>query len=417
MSAEFTGERVIPGQVDVNLWNEHLARYAFAARLCRNRRVLDVGSGTGYGAAALGANAALIAGMDIASDALAYSREHYSARNLRWVQASCLDVPFRDGSFDLVLAFEVIEHLTEWQKFLEEARRVLAPGGQFIVSTPNRLFYAETRRLSGPNPFHEHEFEYEEFHAALKAVFPHVSLFLEDHTEGILFKSVGSRGAADVRLEGHEQAPQEANFFVAVCAMTPQTGSPTFVYLPSSANLLRERGLHIQRLEGELRTKDEWLAETKGEHQKLVAMFREQTTELEQRNAWAERLDAQVKASGKRIEALQKELADEQAASKAVARGYEEKVAELEQDVAQKTRWAEETELRLGTELAAKCAELALCVELLQRAETTVEERTNWALQLDSQRLELEAKLSMVEASRWVRLGRTFGIGPALREQ
>src|SRR5947209_5087966 len=142
MSAEFTGERVIPGQVDVNLWNEHLARYAFAARLCRNRRVLDVGSGTGYGAAALGANAALIAGMDIAADALAYSREHYAARNLRWVQASCLDVPFRDGSFDLVLAFEVIEHLTEWQKFLEEARRVLAPGGQFIVSTPNRLFYA-----------------------------------------------------------------------------------------------------------------------------------------------------------------------------------------------------------------------------------------------------------------------------------
>ena len=41
--AEFTGERVIPGQVDADLLNEHLARYAFAARLARGKRVLDAG--------------------------------------------------------------------------------------------------------------------------------------------------------------------------------------------------------------------------------------------------------------------------------------------------------------------------------------------------------------------------------------
>ena len=41
--AEFTGERVIPGQVDVDLLNEHMARYTFAARLARGKRVLDAG--------------------------------------------------------------------------------------------------------------------------------------------------------------------------------------------------------------------------------------------------------------------------------------------------------------------------------------------------------------------------------------
>jgi hypothetical protein len=48
--AEFTGERVIPGQVDADLWNEHFARYLFASRLARGRRVVDLGSGSGYGA-------------------------------------------------------------------------------------------------------------------------------------------------------------------------------------------------------------------------------------------------------------------------------------------------------------------------------------------------------------------------------
>src|ERR1017187_819804 len=47
MQVEFTGERVIPGRVDADLLNEHMARYAFAARLARGKRVLDAGCGAG----------------------------------------------------------------------------------------------------------------------------------------------------------------------------------------------------------------------------------------------------------------------------------------------------------------------------------------------------------------------------------
>jgi hypothetical protein len=56
--------------------------------------------------------------------------------------------------------------------------------------------------------------------------------------------------------------------------------------------------------------------------------------------------------------------------------------------------------------------ELAQCVDYLHQAEKTVEERTLWAQRLQAEIDQLQAKLAMVEASRWVRLGRRVGLGP-----
>ena len=53
----------------------------------------------------------------------------------------------------------------------------------------------------------------------------------------------------------------ESHFFVAVCANRPQTGNPTFVYVPRAANVLRERERHIGLLREELAEKNQWLAE------------------------------------------------------------------------------------------------------------------------------------------------------------
>src|SRR5579864_4749519 len=80
--AEFTGERLVPDQVDVDLFNEHLARYAFAARLAHGKRVLDAGCGTGYGSAELAHTALAVTGADIAAEAIAFAREHYRLPNL-----------------------------------------------------------------------------------------------------------------------------------------------------------------------------------------------------------------------------------------------------------------------------------------------------------------------------------------------
>lgn len=410
--ADFTGERVIPGEVDADLLNEHLARYVFAARLARGKRVLDAGCGAGYGCAELAKTALSVTGADSATAAIEYACGHYRLPNLHYLQASCVQLPHPNACFDLVVAFEVIEHLKNWREFLLEVQRVLVPSGQFIVSTPNKAYYADSRGAAGPNPFHEHEFEFDEFQNALAAIFPHISMFLENHGEAVVFQPVQPDATAEVRVDGREAQPEHSHFFVAVCAHRPQTGTPTFVYVPSAGNVLRDREKHIALLEGELRTKNEWLERSKQELADLNELYAKLQHELRERAEWGERLDREVKERSARVAQLQEELAREQQAALDVASKYEARLAELDELNVQKTLWAQDIERRMSEELAGRTAELARCVEMLHEAETAVEERTLWARRLEGEVRDLEDRIALMQASRWVRLGRRLGLGP-----
>jgi len=412
--AEFTGERVIPGEVDVDLLNEHFARYAFAARLARGKRVLDAGCGAGYGSAELAGTAEQVTGIDRAPEALEFARANYNLENVRFDEGSCESLPYADASFDLVVAFEVIEHLENWRGLLLEARRVLAPGGQLVVSTPNRLYYTESRGADGANPFHVHEFDFEEFRSALLEVFPHVTLFLENHVEGVTFQPHEPGNTAEVRVDAGDPAPAESHFFVAVCAHRPQVGNPTFVYVPRAANVLRERERHIALLEQELLTKNAWLEKALGEQQQLMAKFEEQKAALDRSNQWAETQNREIEQGRARIDALQEEMEREQAAALETAREYDKKVAELEQDASDKAQWALDVETRLTAEVQKQTADLGKAVEALHQTERELEDRTAWALRLQKEGDALAHQLALVRSSRWVKLGRRVGLGPVL---
>ncbi len=409
---EFTGERVIPGQVDPDLWNEHVSRYLFAARLSAHRRVLDIACGTGYGAAELALNAASVTGVDISEEAIGYAREHFARPNLTFEHAPAQSIPLPDASFDLITAFEVIEHLEDWRALLSEVKRLLAPGGQFLVSTPNKAYYADSRKFAGPNPFHAHEFEFDEFQQALQEFFPHVTLWLQNHTSTVVFQPLGPSTASHLRLEATEPDPAAAHFYLAVCAASPMLGAPTFVYLPTSGNVLRQRELHITELEAEIVKKNAWLAQSQAAHKALVDTHTQTVAELEARNRWADQLNQDLAASSARVVQLQDEITAEQAAGKETAAAYEASIAELHRDLASRTQWAQDTEARLTAELTGVANHLADSNRLLQQAELTVEERTRWALDLQHQLEAAQAQLNGFLASRWTKLGRTFGLGP-----
>ncbi len=406
--AEFTGERLIPGQVDVDLLNEHLARYAFAARLAHGKRVLDAGCGAGYGSAELARQADSVTGADLAAEAVDFARAHYRLPNLAFEQASCDRLPHPDACFDLVVAFEVIEHLEDWREFLQEARRVLAPGGQLIVSTPNRLYYTESRGVQGANPFHVHEFDFEEFRGELESVFPHVAMFLENHVEGVTFQPHEAGYTVETRVDAGDPRPDDSHFFVAVCAHRPQIGNPTFVYVPRAANVLRERERHIDLLDAEIAQKNQWLEKAQQDLAEFERQQRKLLGELEKSNQWADALNRELAERRARVDELQHELAREQ-------ENAQTQIQRLEQDLAQKIEWARSIDAALEKELAEK----KRAVDMLHETEADLADRTNWAQSLDREVAALRdelarasGQLALYQASRWVKLGKKVGLGP-----
>jgi hypothetical protein len=95
--------------------------------------------------------------------------------NLRFLEGDTRSIPLPDDAVDVVVSFETIEHFYEQERFLAEVKRVLRPGGRFIVSSPERDVYSP---VGGPvNPFHVRELTREEFTALLNSYFSHATIF------------------------------------------------------------------------------------------------------------------------------------------------------------------------------------------------------------------------------------------------
>src|SRR5262249_22765130 len=156
----------------------------------------------------------------------------------------------------------------------KEASRVTSRDGLFLVSTPNRLYYTESRAKDGPNPFHVHEFDAAEFRSALTSRFPSVTFFEQNRAESLVFSR---QTAPSVRARINRiGAEDQAHFFLAVCSFNSAPELPAFVYVPRASNILREREQHIRLLEEELAQTKDWLASTIADQQKLMAAHKDQ---------------------------------------------------------------------------------------------------------------------------------------------
>ncbi len=168
MTLAFTGERFLPECAGEMIY-EHWHRYLIARTYVAGKRVLDVASGEGYGSHLLSKHAASVVGADISPDAVAHASQRYPEENLRYVAANCTQIPEPDASFDVIVSFETIEHMTEHEAFMREVDRLLAPDGLFIISSPNRPEYSD--KTGYANEFHVKELDRAELKILLDSHF------------------------------------------------------------------------------------------------------------------------------------------------------------------------------------------------------------------------------------------------------
>ncbi len=136
-------------------------------------KILEIGCGSGFYTKAIARVTTHLTASEYAEKYLEAAREYNTLPIDAYVHCSATELPFDDATFDKVLVTEVIEHIPDWQKALDEITRVLIPGGTLVISTPNRrsymnLAYALKRKVK-KFEFNEHviEFSPNEFRRAI----------------------------------------------------------------------------------------------------------------------------------------------------------------------------------------------------------------------------------------------------------
>lgn len=167
-----TGERLDDDHV---LYGPDLARhraaYCYAIERVRERggadgcRVLDLGCGNGYGSAELSDAGARV----VAFDRIPPEAQHRRPA-LAYVRGDLGGVPLAERAFDLVVSFQVIEHLEDPTAYVDAIARALRPDGTALLTTPNVL------QSDGVNPFHVHEYEADELRGVLLRRFEDVEM-------------------------------------------------------------------------------------------------------------------------------------------------------------------------------------------------------------------------------------------------
>ena len=106
----------------------------------QGKSVLDLGCAGGFMAEALAERGAHVTGIDPAAEAIAAAQAHARQGNhdIRYDVGVGEALPYTDAQFDAVVCVDVLEHVSDLQKVLDETARVLKPGGLFLFDTINR---------------------------------------------------------------------------------------------------------------------------------------------------------------------------------------------------------------------------------------------------------------------------------------
>jgi len=336
---------------------EHLHRYRAITPLCAGRRVIDLASGEGYGSAMLAGSARAVVGLELDGEAVAHARAAYALPALSFVQGSMTEAPFGRERADVVVCFEALEHVREQDRLCAEAARVLAPGGCFVVSTPNRVVYSDQSGYE--NPFHLQELDLDEFRALLGRHFRHIeivgqhiypvsSIFALGGAPSNAPEYVIAREPGDARYAFVAPARKAPRYFIAIASADPVPATAALA-LPSILLDASEQLFELQR--------------------KSEGAVVELTRHLGVR-------EAQVLDLERRLVSLQGDLGREVTASAELA----DRAAELERHLRSRAAQAEELD-GLLRQRGLEVQELARTADRLRDQISAMEATLAWRLQ------------------------------------
>ncbi|WP_332302999.1 rhamnosyltransferase WsaF family glycosyltransferase [Rhizobium sp. GR12] len=183
MVLEFTGERIVPGAENCEplfadkMYMEHSARYKLASKFAKGAKILDIGCGVGYGSAILAdAGAESVTAFDLSAEAIEHARTFYARPSISFETGDATAFSYEE-KFDLIVCFELIEHVPNPDKTFECIMSCLAEDGILVMSTPRAL---EEKR----NDFHIHEFAADEFENKFRSLFRNARFFQQNNYMG-----------------------------------------------------------------------------------------------------------------------------------------------------------------------------------------------------------------------------------------
>ncbi|EKD56838.1 MAG: Glycosyl transferase, family 2:Glycosyl transferase, group 1 [uncultured bacterium] len=158
----------------------------------QNCKILDIGCGDGVLAYLLSLRGADVTGTDTSSEALDYAKNKLKKnKQINFILSSVYDIPLPDKSYDYIVTTDVIEHLAEPQKMLNEINRLWTKRGKVIISTPIKL------TAIPEDTMHIREYQTDELWQLLSDIFlevhiikSHPVIWKELQNKNIFFKRV-----------------------------------------------------------------------------------------------------------------------------------------------------------------------------------------------------------------------------------
>lgn len=318
MSLPFTGERFVPTQNGM-IRAEHMHRYALARNLVKGLTVLDIACGEGFGSTMMAEEATRVYGVDIDPETIAYATKTYGREGrIEFQVGSCDAIPLPDGSVDVVVSFETIEHHDKHEEMMREIRRVLTPGGLLFISSPNKKIYSDATGYQ--NPYHVKELYREEFADLLKRHFFHMRLICQQATAGSFVYEMQTPYYRDDKYAGgqlmleHEDGSVKSyadddtsRYYLALCSDAP-------------------RRLEVSLSSAYMSPSDTWLTFLERSYEEAIADRDRQKEEAERQQAYATELKAHIDHQDSEFAKVQKELRD-------ALEEQQKKNAELEEEI------------------------------------------------------------------------------------